>query len=75
MTEQQLPFNDRDDQASRILDYLKSGKRLTPIDALNMFGCFRLGARAYDLKKAGHNIISEMIRVGNKRVAEYRYEE
>lgn len=59
-------------QTIEILNHLKSGKSLTPLDALQMFGCFRLGARVYDLKKAGHNIISKMISLPNgKKVAEY----
>lgn len=65
----------RHDQASKILQYLKSGKKLTPIDALNLFGCFRLGARVWELKQAGHPIQKDMITLPNsKRVAEYRYE-
>jgi len=75
---QQLTFtvvNQRDDQASRILAYLRAGHKLTPLESLEMFGCFRLGARIYDLKKAGHKIISESVKLPNgKRVAQYRYE-
>lgn len=37
-------------QSKLILAYLMTGETLTPIEALNMFGCFRLGARIYDLK-------------------------
>ena len=67
--------NHRDDQASRILEYLRAGNKLTPMDALQMFGCFRLGARAFDLKRQGHPIVSEMVKLPNgKRVAQYRYE-
>lgn len=62
-------------QNKEILSYLESGKKITPIDALNVFGCFRLGARIFDLKKAGHNIISKMIELPNgKRIAEYSLE-
>ena len=43
-------------QNQKILDYLLSGKSLTPISALNKFGCFRLSARINDLRKKGHNI-------------------
>jgi len=58
-------------QNSRILSYLQRGKSLTPLDALNKFGCFRLGARIYDLKEQGHTILSTMTWVGKKRVARY----
>ena len=75
MTEQVLPFDARDDQASRILRYLQDGGKLTPMDALQMFGCFRLGGRIYDLKKAGYKIESEMVKLPNgKRVARYSYQ-
>ena len=46
-------------QEKQILEYLQSGKKLTPIDALNMFGCFRLGARICDLRSKGYNIDNE----------------
>lgn len=60
------------DQASLILAYLREGKTLTPLEALDMFGCFRLGARVWDLKQAGHDIRSRMIALANgKRVARY----
>ena len=38
-------------QKQKILDALKQARFLTPIDALNEFGCFRLGARIWELKK------------------------
>lgn len=66
-------------QCKKIRAYLESGKKLTPLDALYMFGCFRLGARIYNLKHAGMNIECEMIEItspavynGVKRVAQYR---
>lgn len=37
-------------QTKRILEHLQSGKSITPIDALNLFGCFRLSARIKDLR-------------------------
>lgn len=59
-------------QTDRIVDFLATGKSLTPIQALRKFGCMRLGARAYDLRKDGHDIRSEMVSVGGKRIARYR---
>lgn len=59
-------------QAQQILEYLKAGNRITPLEALNMFGCLRLGGRVYDLKKLGHHIETKMIRTKNgKHVAQY----
>jgi hypothetical protein len=61
-------------QSDQILNYLQSGKAITPIDALNMFGCFRLGARVYDLKQKGHSIKTEIIRKDGKNYASYSLE-
>ena len=59
-------------QAKRILEYLKAGNGITPMDALDLFGCFRLGARIADLKKRGYEIITEKVKVdGGKYVARY----
>lgn len=58
-------------QSKLILAYLMTGETLTPIEALNMFGCFRLGARIYDLKAKGHNIETKTIVSGKKRFAKY----
>ncbi len=59
-------------QRNEILAYLKSGRTLTPLEALNRFGCLRLGARIYDLNHEGYKIKSKLVNVGNgKRVAEY----
>lgn len=56
-------------QSTQILKALKNGERLTHLDAEKRFNCLRLGARIYDLKKRGHNIISKMITVpSGKRV-------
>ena len=59
-------------QCSKILEYLKAGNGITPIDALNLFGCFRLSARIADIKKMGYEIVTELVKVGdNKRTACY----
>lgn len=48
-------------QNQQILDYMKSGHSITPIEALNKFGCFRLSARIADLKELGYTIHTEMV--------------
>lgn len=59
-------------QADRILVALKAGDRLTPLDALRRFGCFRLGARIYDLRDAGYDVQTETVRMSSgARVARY----
>jgi hypothetical protein len=61
----------QESQNSKILAYLLTGKRLTAIEALNMFGTFRLAARINDLKRNGLNIQTEIIEKNKKRFAEY----
>lgn len=48
-------------QTELILDYLKTGKSITPMDALQLFGCFRLSGRIWDLRVQGHKIKTETI--------------
>jgi len=43
-------------QKERVLRHLLNGNKITPIDALNMFGCFRLAAIIHDLKSEGQFI-------------------
>ena len=60
-------------QETEILNYLQSGNSITPLDALHKFGCFRIGARIYDLKQKGYNIKSELVRGDNgKHFSSYR---
>jgi len=59
-------------QRIQILIHLKSGITLTPIDALKLFGCFRLSARIYELKDQGWPIHCEIKELENgKRVGHY----
>ena len=61
-------------QSKQILEYMRQGNSITPLEALNLFGCMRLGARIYDLSQAGHVIHREMVhdqRTG-KKYASYR---
>jgi hypothetical protein len=63
-------------QKDQILTALQSGRRLTAIDALSEFGCFRLAARIGELIGEGYKIIPRMIKSANgKQFAEYRMEE
>jgi len=59
-------------QSVAILNYLKTGNSLNPMEALNKFGCFRLAARIGDLRKEGHDIQTEMYSEENgKKYAVY----
>lgn len=61
-------------QNDAIQEYLEAGHSITPLEALNKFNCFRLGARIADLKKRGLNIRNFPINDPNtgKRYANYR---
>lgn len=52
---------------------LESGKSITPLQALKLYGCFRLGARIWDLKnKQGLKIKTDLVTKNNKTFAEYK---
>jgi hypothetical protein len=43
-------------QNERILDHLVQKKTINPLQALKLYGCFRLSSRIFDLKEKGINI-------------------
>ena len=47
-------------QCDMILRYLREEGSISPLDALREFGCMRLGARVYDLKRRGYEIGTAM---------------
>ena len=64
-------------QKDLILAYLEAHGSITPLEAQREFGCLRLGARIWDLRKDGYAIISEKVTVptrngGKAVVARYR---
>lgn len=66
-------------QTDLVLDYMRKWGGITPMEALSSLGVMRLGARIYDLRKAGHRISSERVEIsarrangGHKAVARYR---
>lgn len=58
-------------QTALIRIWLQKGYAITPLDALKMFGCFRLSARISNLKEQGFDIVTTMVQVNDKRVAQY----
>lgn len=54
-----------------ILQHLNEYGTITPMQALTHYGCFRLGARIYNLKRLGHRITTELIQHGHRRYAQY----
>ena len=58
-----------DSQTALIKGWLLNGRSITQLDALNMFGCFRLAARIANIREEGFDIVTDMITVNDKRVA------
>jgi hypothetical protein len=58
-------------QTEWVLKKLRFGLPLTPIDALNGCGCFRLAAIVFDLKKVGWNIETIIVKKNKKRYTSY----
>ena len=58
-------------QNDAIKEHLLSGKPITPLDALQNYGCFRLASRIDELRKAGMDIETVTIKRNNNRYASY----
>ncbi|AQH05700.1 hypothetical protein A9R05_42540 (plasmid) [Burkholderia sp. KK1] len=61
----------------RLLTHLERTGPITPMEAWSELGIYRLGARIFDLKAQGHEIVREIVAVSNRygeecRVARYR---
>lgn len=67
-------------QNDRILMHLTKYRSITPREAFNFYGCQRLGARIYDLKRMGYDIKKEWVNDFNRfgepvRFAKYTLED
>lgn len=59
-------------QTERILEYMLQGNAITPLEALEIFGSFRLGARIAEIKAKGYLVYSEFVTTPNgKKVKQY----
>lgn len=58
-------------QNEQILKHLQDGHKITPMEALRLYGCFRLSARILELRKSGWQIDTANITEGKKTFAEY----
>lgn len=65
---------DRKSQNEIVLAHLESGRSLSPLEALERYGIFRLGGRVFELKKQGVSIVTKMVTKNGKRFAEYSLE-
>lgn len=63
-------------QMQALKKHLMAGKAITPLEALEDYGVFRLGARIWDLKREPHNLLIErklvLIEKAGKRVMQYK---
>jgi len=68
-------MSDRATHRNQLLAALTAGERVTAMDALKRWKCFRVGARAFDLKSEGYPVKSERIKLrSGKWVARYYME-
>ncbi len=75
-----MPKHGENSQMSLILGHLQSGKEITPLEAISLYGCYRLGAIIFELKREGHKIETRIERyikdTGRRGIyAVYRLEE
>jgi hypothetical protein len=54
-----------------ILDHLKKHKCIMPMEALNLYGVYRLASRINDLRADGHNIDTQMQYLQAVKFAKY----
>ena len=57
-------------QCENILKHLQSAS-IIPSQALTLYGCTRLAARIFELKKAGHDIKPKLIEVRGRHGKAY----
>lgn len=63
---------DTTSQEKAILEALKKGEKLTPLEMLKRWGCLWASGRIYDLRNQGYDIHTEIVKTrSGKRVAEY----
>lgn len=60
-------------QNEMILEYLQKNGSITQAEAISQFGCYRLGARIYDLKQRGHKVIKTIEKGRNRFGIPTRY--
>lgn len=58
-------------QKDMIVQHLESGNAITSLEALNLFGCFRLASRITDLKKEGYDINDRFVENNGKKFKQY----
>ena len=65
-------MNEINSQNKQIASHLNSGKTITSLEALTLFGCLRLSARIFNLRRDGMTIRSKVFKTeSGKHVAQY----
>lgn len=64
-------YDEKKTQKEMCLDYLQRHGSITPLEALNAFGCFRLSAIIYELRHEDGYVITTRINEGKKMYAIY----
>jgi hypothetical protein len=67
-----IEFDAPPTQTDTILRHLRYVGPITPIEALNLYGCFRLAARVKELRERGYNVTTEKGEANGKHFARYR---
>jgi hypothetical protein len=65
-------MNTQPSTTKKIEAWLLRGYKLTPLQALEKWGCMRLGARIYELRKGGMDIRTTPITRNGKTFAQYK---
>jgi len=55
----------------KLRTWLEKGRTITQLEALDKWGCMRLGARVEELRKEGMDILTTMVSRNGKRFAKY----
>lgn len=58
-------------QTMMVLDYIQKHGSITPLEALEHIGCFRLGARVWELKDMGFPVTGTMVCENGKHFKRY----
>ena len=59
-------------QTKRILAHMLNGGRITSMEALSNYGCFRLAARIADIRGLGYDVQSKFVSTSTaKKVKQY----
>lgn len=55
-----MPKHKADSQAMLVLEHLKTGAEINPLEALSLYGIYRLGAIIFILRGEGYGISSRL---------------